>query len=181
MAISLMARAAALIFLALGLVVAFRAIEMAPAEDGLRNIARGVFGLVLLALGHVTWRVPARLPARYRRRTVNLLSMLARPETQAAWAESTPQVGLAEAFTDDWTALARHRGAWGPRTFSEAEMQRLAEFDAVLDASRPALLRDPSMGVIALQATREWLDLREAARATLAALSEAEGRGKIPA
>jgi len=181
MLVSSMARAAALAFLAMGLFVGFRAFEMAPSEDWLRSLARVLFALVLLVLGHVTWRVPARLPERLRRRTVNLLSMLARPETQAAWAETTPQVGLAEAFADDWRVLARRRPEWGPRVFGDQEMQRLADFDAALQAALPAILRTPSLGVLALQACREWLDLCEAARSTLLALSGADGRGKIPA
>jgi hypothetical protein len=177
----LMARAGALAFLVLGLMAVLRMVQAAPGEDWLRTLARGLFAAVLLGLSHVTWRVPAGLPQRFRRRTVRLLSMLARPETQAGWAESTPQVGLAEAFADDWTALARQRAQWGPRAFSAAEMERLAVFDAALEAAGPALLRTPSLGVRALQATHEWQALCGAARSTLAALSEAQGRGKIPA
>ena len=116
-------RALALASIVLAGAVAWSALA-SEGEDWRRLLARALFAALLLWLARLAWRRPQGRAARVRRRVLRLVGVLARPELQREWAESSPSTDMAEALLADWdratnVAEAALAGAFAPDELAE--------------------------------------------------------------
>lgn len=146
-------------------------------EPWLRTVARVVFALVLLEMAALAWRWPRNRPRRFRERVSRLLEAMGNPSRHLEMAESSPQVGLAVAFVDDWSAASRERGRLPEGALSAAELAVLDDLGRVLEHLRPSLLALGDRPVAELQAEESWRLLVIAAERARAAWLELQAQG----
>jgi len=145
--------------LALGVLVLVR-----EGEPLARSVAKAALAATLLHAAWRGWRRPARSHARARQRVVRLLGVLASPDRQLDWQESTPQVPLATALLDDWKRATPP--AVLATTFTPEERASLQRFSDALEAARVP----PDADALTLRLDPSWSRVQVAAREALAAL-----------
>ena len=138
---TLVMRALSVLSLALAGIVAWSLLAAGAGQDWRQALAKAAFALVLLALARLAWRRPLGRSERLRRRVLRLLAVLARPELQSEWRESTPSTDLVDALLADWRAAVRVPpadldAAFGPE--SGARVRALAEDIETLAADLPS-------------------------------------------
>jgi hypothetical protein len=152
---------------ALALVAVVMAVAVLAAvradEPLTRSIAKAAFAATL---GYAAWRgwrrAPQRQPDRLRRRALRLLGVLATPEVQLDYQESSPSVPLAAAMVSDWRAVVEAGEARD--AFAAREIEALGAVSSAL-AGIP-----PEKDAAALRDDARWREVVAAARAALAAL-----------
>lgn len=116
-------------------VLALALVRGLDGEPLLRTVARLLFFTLLAASALRAWRVPAGLPARFRRRLLSLLASLSHAESQREYAESSPGVHACEALWTDWTETAQGLDRPEARTaFDELELRELLALRSELAA-----------------------------------------------
>lgn len=161
----------------LALVLAAAVTWSAIAADGQpwqRLVARALFAVVLLWLARLAWRRPAGRAGRLRRRMLRLIAVLARPDLQREWAESSPSTDLAEALLADWRRAAAVSDADIAAAFPPDEARDVVALRADLEILAARL--PPGDGAAGSPA---WADIVDCARKTHDAL--ARKMGTVPA